>query len=298
MRNGPPAPVTGFMAAVGQVGWQSEPGPISGTTACRTDSRSPLSSGTRRPQLSESCLCLHLPTLRDGAISAFYDGVQPAQLHLPTLHFGDGTAANIVEHVPTAVAVSRVGVAGDGFDPLCSGGSRVRVSIGKTGQLACRRALAQRLGCDYESLGMQAVQYDLAKAADCAAFLRDARAAVHASPPMAFILKPAIGSFGRSIHYVPPSEAYARAEPLCQRSAASAPTLAMRYVEPLLLRGHKVDARSYLLIARTRPALVFWHRGFARRADVAFNRSDASPAIHVTNVGHVRAPGSTPDAPD
>mgnify|MGYP002631367703 CR=1 FL=1 len=298
MRSSPSPAVADFMAAVGRVGWRLEEGPATGTSKCSAIGQ--LAPPRSHPR---ACRCLVLPTLRPEAVSAFYHGHAnpesqgPAQW--PTLHFSDGTIEGAAAGTATvAVAVSRVGVQADGINPRCSGGSAVRVNIGKAGQLECRRALAGRLGCQYDALELQAAQYDLSRQPDCLSFLRDAWQAQqrHRRQPAAahaFLLKPAIGSFGRNIRYVPPDAAYEMATALCgptraqsARASSGSTMVAMRYVQPLLLGGRKLDARSYTLISRTRPQLVWWHRGFARRCDKVFNVSDPDPHIHVSNIGH------------
>ena len=176
-------------------------------------------------------------------------------------------------------AVGRVGVPGDGVEARCAGGSALWgiVSVGKAGQLECRRKLARRAGCSYESLRLQAPQYVLSSPAECAQWMEATKAGGHG-----WMLKPTVGSFGRGITYLPPDKAHAEALERCgagarrrrslrrrrllQQKPGPRPQprrswLAMRYVPPMLVGGHKVELRSYLLIARTRPLLAFTHEG-------------------------------------
>ena len=60
--------------------------------------------------------------------------------------------------------------------------------------------------------------------------------------------------------------------------------MAMRYVPPMLVSGRKVELRSYLLLARTRPVLAFTHEGIARRADFAYDAASTTPAAHILNL--------------
>ena len=196
-------------------------------------------------------------------------------------------------------AVGRVGVPGDGVEARCAGGSAIWgiVSVGKAGQLECRRKLARRAGCSYEGLRLQAPQYVLSSPGECAQWIEATKAGGHG-----WMLKPTVGSFGRGITYLPPDKAHAEALERCgagagrrgrrllQQKPGPRPTqprrswLAMRYVPPMLVGGHKVELRSYLLIARTRPLLAFTHEGIARRADFAYDAASSKPAAHILNL--------------
>ena len=153
------------MQAVGRVGVSVGPG-----SACQPP-QMPVSA-RERPR--RSCRCL-VVTPRDTSVHAFY-GVASHSVAPLTLYFGDGPpsmvsvrgqwkqlsdtsgadAVALATGADRRVAVSRVGIPGDGMNPWCSGGSAVRFSIGKAGQLECRRTYAKRLGCQYEGLGLQA----------------------------------------------------------------------------------------------------------------------------------------------
>ena len=149
------------------------PGPGS---ACQPPHTPPVSA---RESPRRSCRCL-VVTPREISVHAFY-GVASHSVAPLTLYFGDGPPSMVYvrgqwkqlsdtsgadaphEHAVALatgadrrVAVSRVGIPGDGMNPWCSGGSAVRFSIGKAGQLECRRTYAKRLGCQYEGLGLQA----------------------------------------------------------------------------------------------------------------------------------------------
>ena len=129
--------VDSSMQAVGRMGVSSGPG-----EACQP----------RQGTKARSCRCL-VVTPRPKSIRVFYGDASHSVAPL-TLYFGDGPRdASRVAARHEHVAVSRVGIPGDGINPLCSGGSAVRISIGKAGQLECRRAYAKRLGCQYEASG-------------------------------------------------------------------------------------------------------------------------------------------------
>jgi hypothetical protein len=269
-----------ILPSVGRAGWST--GVTSAQSTC--------SAQGRRGGAGIACRCL-VPRVNEPGVRSFYGGALPDVPSL-TLVFGDGEAQPSAHTAssPPLVAVSRVGLPDDGFNGRCSGGSRRHgiVSIGKVGQLNCRRNLARRSGCVYESLRLQAAQYDLSQEDECSAFLR----ATKVDAGSAWMIKPAVSSFGRGIRYLPPGTAYGEAKRICrsQRRGAGLPVrlegaglrlVAMRYIEPMLVTGgFKVDFRSYLLVARTRPALAFVHDGFARRADLPFNGSSASAAVH------------------
>ena len=196
--------VKDFMSPVGKVGFSSGP-----SQACQTAGAGKLRGGSQ-------CHCL-IVTPRQAAVRTFYSGDRSQREAPLTLFFGDSPRPS--RGGATAVAVSRVGLPGDGINPRCSGGSAVRVSIGKAGQLECRRDYAQRQGCSYESLGLQARQYSPADRADCEAFLHDSAAPTAG----AYLLKPAIGSFGRSIRYLPPGSGHAEAQRHCGGQVAIPP---------------------------------------------------------------------------
>lgn len=214
------------------------------------------------------------------------------------LYFADSTSLLQSSNA----AVGRVGVPGDGVEARCAGGSAIWgiVSVGKAGQLECRRKLARRAGCSYEGLRLQAPQYVLSSPDECAQWTEATKAGGHG-----WMLKPTVGSFGRGISYLPPDKAHAEALQRCgtgartmrrrrrrllQQKARPRPNqprrswLAMRYVPPMLVGGHKVELRSYLLIARTRPLLALTHEGIARHADFAYDAASSKPAAHILNL--------------
>ena len=141
----------------------------------------------------------------------------------------------------------------------------------------------------------------LSSPAECAQWIEATKAGGHG-----WMLKPTVGSFGRGITYLPPDKAHAEALERCgggagrrrrrlrrrrllQQKQGPRPQprrswLAMRYVPPMLVGGHKVELRSYLLIARTRPLLAFTHEGIARRADFAYDAASNKPAAHILNL--------------
>ena len=88
----------------------------------------------RRPTVPGVCGCLHVTRLPAKAVKSFYLGRDPLPLHDVSLIFGDGVQGGSEQpDNGRVVAVSRVGVSGDGFDARCSGGSNANggvISIG------------------------------------------------------------------------------------------------------------------------------------------------------------------------
>ena len=176
-----------LLATLGEFGWES----------CGT---------TIRNRTARDCNCLRL-RLSPNATAAFYGALpRPPLVEPPLFVFGDvvgSEGGEISGHTGGRVLMSRIGLPGDGINPMCSGGCALYgvQSIGKAGQLACRRSFTRRAGCEYESLGLQAAQYDLSIEHDCAAWRQAARAADHA-----WLLKPAVSAFGIGIRCVRPSD--------------------------------------------------------------------------------------------
>lgn len=103
-----------------------------------------------------------------------------------------------------------------------------------------------------------------------------------------WIAKPGAGSFhGDGIVHVTRAAALARGAAFCGK-----PRLMEEYIEPSTINdGHKFDLRAFLLLttswrggAAGGPSIAAWyHRGYARRADVKYDPNSTSRNVHVTN---------------
>jgi len=122
-------------------------------------------------------------------------------------------------------------------------------------------------GCDFNSLEIQPAQFFLPE--ECPLVVRQKHG---------LLIKPANGLHGHGIQYFekPPSLIE------CQMHVQS---IAQIYVaNPALVdKGKKFDLRTWLLIARLDPLLVFHSDGFARVASQTFDISLNDPMVHITN---------------
>ena len=63
------------------------------------------------------------------------------------------------------------------------------------------------------------------------------------------------------------------------------PRIMVEYIgNPATIGGRKFDVRTYVLVARTGPALVFYADGIGRLADVAYSVDSRDPKAHITNL--------------
>jgi len=169
------------------------------------------------------------------------------------------------------------------MNPMCIGGS-------KAVQLVCRRELARKHGCKFEDLGIQPPQFKLDDEADCQAL------AAHARADQAWLLKPSSGQKGAGIRYYKSTKAViaATGDGNCGESTLNQRRgmLAQIYVVPALLGGFKFDVRAWMLVASTRPLLLFSNQGVVRVAGMPYDSDDSSRLVHVTNAEGQEGTGS------
>jgi len=154
---------------------------------------------------------------------------------------------------------------------------------GKGTQLKCRQEFARRSGCEYNSLAVQPLQFNLQNTTDCRAFFR----AVEQDPQRVWIRKPGNSQNGRGVSVLRGTSSSLKSLRSCKKKIKDGLFMQAYVEQPLLLEGRKFDVRTYLLVASIDPVLVFYHDGFARLAERPFAldsaESLADAKIHVTN---------------
>jgi hypothetical protein len=156
---------------------------------------------------------------------------------------------------------------------------------GKGIQLLCRQQLATRNGCEFSELGIQPRQWNLQKLPQCEDFFLSA--AQPENTEKIWIMKPGGSFHGRGITLHRGDDPALRATyGECKKKLPDGLIVQAYVMNPALMSGHKFDLRTYLLIASTKPYLVFYHDGFARRSEKPFSLSGSNltdPLAHITN---------------
>ncbi len=154
----------------------------------------------------------------------------------------------------------------------CFGGSK-----GK--QLSCRQELAKQHGCDYEALDIQPAQYRLWIREECHAFFD--KACVN-EPERLWLEKPSKGQHGVGMKVRQGCDELSATFGSC-RSDFSRQMIAMPYLDPALIGGHKFDVRTFLLVGSLDPQIAFYHDGFARKANNPYSSNAKDTKAHITN---------------
>lgn len=163
-----------------------------------------------------------------------------------------------------------------GYGSACIGG-------GKGKQLSCKEDFAKENGCEYQSLGVQPVQWNIRYEGACRAFFLEAAKPENAR--QIWIVKPGGSFHGSGIKLY---EGVAKLSSLysCEGQLGDG-LIVQRYVsKPALFTGNKFDFRTYMLIASMDPYIVFAHDGFVRRSEHAYDTAGASltdTKTHITN---------------
>jgi hypothetical protein len=177
-------------------------------------------------------------------------------------------------------------------------GFRTCVSGSKASQLSCRQALAHRAGCEVESSGLSPLQFDLGTVAACKRFvswLEQEHEAASASSSSSSSSNKSLHLSSSTLWLEKPTDmdAHGRGQVLhrdmslwrgrsCSRGV---PRIMVEYIgNPATIGGRKFDVRTYVLVARTGPALVFYADGIGRLADVAYSLDSRDPKAHITNL--------------
>jgi len=173
--------------------------------------------------------------------------------------------------------------------PLLKRGKEMLNSIGVSGciggskilQLECRRNLANRSGCSYDTdLRLQPRQFRLDTKSECRQLLEFAGAV----PDKLWLFKPSNTFHGSGIKVLNGlSEVQIQARN-CQHPRNA---IIMEYISSpaTITNGHKFDLRSYLLVGSLDPQLVFYADGFIRRSETKYaTASTKDRKAHITNI--------------
>jgi len=156
---------------------------------------------------------------------------------------------------------------------------------GKGIQLLCRQQLATRNGCEFSDLNIQPKQWNLQKLPQCEDFFLNA--AQPENDDKIWIMKPGGSFHGRGITLHRGDDPELRATyGECKKKLPDGLIVQAYIMNPALMSGHKFDLRTYLLVASTKPFLVFYHDGFVRRSEKPFSISGSNltdPLAHITN---------------
>ncbi len=147
-------------------------------------------------------------------------------------------------------------------------------------QLRCRKRLATKFGCDYDTLGIQPPQYSMDKLDECKSWYK--RASMPENAEKMWIAKPTYTFHGAGIKV---HKGISVLGPKYGACAKQSPLVIMDYIEnPATVQGgYKFDMRTYLLVASLKPKLVFYHDGFARKSDAKYTSDTKNKNVHVTN---------------
>jgi hypothetical protein len=185
--------------------------------------------------------------------------------------------------VPQGVLLSSLGIAS------CASG-------GKSSQMSCRRKTAKEAGCGFDAFGVQPRTYNLYSPAECRAFLEAsgegpagtqtlAQTRTHSAEQW-WLIKPSkhdlshgIGQQLLATHEAAQWVAHRSGE--CSRKEYH--VVQAYQMRPSLLAGRKFDVRTYALVARARPFLLFYASGFIRVADKVFSLENKDVQAHITN---------------
>ncbi|CAK8985525.1 Protein polyglycylase TTLL10 (Tubulin--tyrosine ligase-like protein 10) [Durusdinium trenchii] len=176
------------------------------------------------------------------------------------------TAAAVLKKYRKAI-INNIGYGGQS----CFGGT-------KGTQLRCRVDFAKKFGCDFDDLHVQPPQYRLWLGDECHKFF-DSVCVEH--PNKLWMEKPSGGQHGVGMKVRNGCTEMRAAFGHC--SGEGRKVIAMPYLPPALIGGHKFDVRSFLLVGSLDPLLAFYHDGFARKAGNKYSSDTTDVNAHITN---------------
>jgi len=148
----------------------------------------------------------------------------------------------------------------------------------KTREVSCRTSYASENGCDYRSLKIQPASWNFMEIDDC----KDFMARIKAGEFLDFMWAvKSQGSHGKGVKVVKGASSIVADYGSCKQRHH---ILVQQYIEkPALVKGHKFDLRTYLLVSSTDPLIAFYHDGFVRRASHKYSSDPNDVLSHVTN---------------
>lgn len=159
------------------------------------------------------------------------------------------------------------------------------ISGNKAKQLSVKRGYAEQFGCDYNTLRIQPAQYTMHHPKECRSFFA---AAEQMPKDTMWIMKPVLGSGGVGISLHTGLKDFQEQFSNCPKPTAKDPNLnkfiIQEYVKhPLLIHNKKFDMRVYMLIASSNPYIIFFHKGYLRRAVFNYDSSSTTRTVFLTN---------------
>jgi hypothetical protein len=170
---------------------------------------------------------------------------------------------------------------GEAYVSALDGGDAI--SGNKQKQLSVKRRYAESFGCDYNSLRIQPAQFSMSVPSECRAFFKFASQHLENM----WIMKPTLGSGGVGITLHTGIKDFNDLSK-CKKAPKDQPNankfIIQEYVKfPLLIHEKKFDMRVYMLIASSNPYIIFYHKGYLRRAVYNYDPNSSKRTIFLTN---------------
>ena len=158
------------------------------------------------------------------------------------------------------------------------------ISGNKQRQLATKKRYTEKFGCEYNDLRIQPAQYTMNIPRECRNFFTLADAL---GDKAMWINKPTLGSGGVGITLHTGTKDFDDLR-ACKKPPKDQPANNKRIIQsyikhPLLIHGKKFDMREYMFIASSYPYLLFYHRGYLRRAMINYDPNSSERTNFLTN---------------